>query len=98
MSGLDFDPDEFYSSDPKERAAQILIEETGLALREALQRQGVRQVAVAERLGRAQSHVSLAASGKQNLTLRSIAELAWAAGIEVEVVFKTGDKPKNGVE
>jgi predicted XRE-type DNA-binding protein len=88
MSGLDFNADEEYSSDPKERASQILIEETGLALREAIKRCGVKQVVIAKNLNRAQSHVSLAMTGRQNLTLKSLAELAWASGIEVEVVFK----------
>ena len=99
MSGLDLDLGDEYSDDPQQRTVEILIEETGLALREAIKKKGGRQVDVAAKLGRAQSHVSLAMSGRQNLTLRSMAEIAWAAGIGVEVVFtvpEEGEGSTNG--
>ena len=73
--------------DPRERAIAELIEEVGLELRVAMHRAGVSQQATARRLGKSQSHVSSALGGSRNMTLRTLAEIAWAAGLTIEFDF-----------
>jgi transcriptional regulator with XRE-family HTH domain len=56
-------------------------------LRRAIKAQGVKQKAIASRLGVAESEVSGRLSGQRNLTLASINELAGLAGLSVSVTF-----------
>jgi len=68
-----------------QEAENDLIEEVGLALREGAQSLRIRQSTLAEKIGKSQSHVSLALSGEQNMTLKSVAALAWACGLKVSI-------------
>lgn len=56
-------------------------------LRRAIKAQGVKQKAIAARLGVAESEVSGRLSGQRNLTLGSIHELADLADLSVVVTF-----------
>lgn len=85
MSALDFDPKQEYSADPRARAAEVLREEVALALREAMQRAGMKQKDLAARLDCAQSRISIALGVDRNITLRNAAEVAWAAGFRFKL-------------
>jgi transcriptional regulator with XRE-family HTH domain len=47
---------------------------------------GVSQHALAERLGVSDARVSRIMTGRENLTLRTLADLGWALGLRFEVV------------
>lgn len=54
---------------------------------------GLSQRALAERLGKDPAVVNRMLNGEQNLTLRSIAELAWALGLDVAFEFRKRREP-----
>ncbi len=47
---------------------------------------GLAQSEVARRIGRTKAHISRLLSGRRNMTLRSLADLLWACGLEVSDV------------
>lgn len=51
------------------------------AIHGAMERSGLNQTNVAERLGTTRANVSRAFSGRSNITLGTIADLAWASGM-----------------
>ena len=96
MSNIGFDKD--VEKATKKGAGDFLITETGLGLRQFLKEQELTQSGLAKKLGKKQSHISLAASGEQNMTLRTLAEIAWAGDFDVEVVFTARDDEDTGDE
>ncbi|WP_051177102.1 helix-turn-helix domain-containing protein [Rhizobium mesoamericanum] len=76
--------------DAKGRSAGRFVRRVQKELQGALVRSGLKQQQVAERLGVDRSIVNRRVTGQANLTLRSIADLAWA--MDQEIVFAL--KPK----
>ena len=78
--------------DPKKRAAGRFIGAVRKALVEAAidekKRSGISQQRVAECLGVNRSVINRMLNGSANLTLRSVAELAWALGLEPSFALK----------
>jgi predicted XRE-type DNA-binding protein len=77
---------------PKDRAAAKFIGRVRMSLLKALvhekKKSGITQQAVASKMGVNRSVVNRLIKGEANLTLRSLAEIAWAIGWEphVEIV------------
>jgi len=67
-------------------AQEGLIVTVGQAIREILESQGVTQTVLAKRLGKSEGHVSRLLNGR-NLTLRTIADIGFALGVEVRARF-----------
>lgn len=65
----------------------VLVARVAEDLRRAIKANGVKQKALAARLGISEPAVSSRLSGDQNLTLASIQELADLAGLSVSVQF-----------
>jgi predicted DNA-binding protein (UPF0251 family) len=63
----------------QERAVLLATEET-LRL---MGREGITKAALARRLGKSKAYVTQALSGGRNMTLRTLAEFAWACGASV---------------
>jgi transcriptional regulator with XRE-family HTH domain len=57
------------------------------ALAKAKDKKGLTQQALAEKLGVDRSVINRRVTGRANLTLRTLAELAWALGCELDVQF-----------
>lgn len=73
---------------PKERAAARFIGSVRKALLRAAfaekENAGVTQQSIAEKLGVNRSVINRMLKGESNLTLRSVAEIAWALGMQAE--------------
>jgi DNA-binding phage protein len=54
------------------------------ALADAIQRSGLKRSEIAARLGKNRTFVTQALSSGRNLTLASLADIAWAAGFRIE--------------
>jgi transcriptional regulator with XRE-family HTH domain len=63
-------------------------------LSEMLEKEGVKQTELAERLGKTKGFVSQILAGGRNLTLRTIADVADALGYRVRIVFSKDAKSK----
>ncbi|MBY2993800.1 helix-turn-helix transcriptional regulator [Rhizobium leguminosarum] len=74
--------------DAKSKNAGRFVRRVQKELQTALSRSGLRQQQVAERLGVDRSIINRRLSGHANLTLRSIADLAWAMDHHVEFSLK----------
>src|SRR5207245_2244862 len=61
---------------------------------EQMERSGVRKAELAERLGTSKSHITQALAGGRNLTLRTLADIAWALRCQVHVALP----PTEGVD
>lgn len=79
--------------DPRSKNAGRLVYRVQKELQDALAESGLRQQQVAERLAVDKSIVNRRFTGRANLTLRSIADLAWA--MDHDIVFQL--KPKTRV-
>ncbi len=64
----------------------MLYGETVETLRAIAQSQDLTQRELARRLGVSDARMSRIMSGRENLTLRTLADLGWATGIRFEVV------------
>ncbi len=62
-----------------------LILEASEAIYEALQHNDLNPVDLARALGKSESDISQLLNGKRNMTLRTLADIALAIGMEVEV-------------
>jgi transcriptional regulator with XRE-family HTH domain len=72
-------------------AREAFYGETMAMLRSALQAAGVSQRELARRLGVSEGRVSHLLHGTErtsNTTLKAIADVAWAIGVELEVTIK----------
>jgi len=75
---------------PKDRAAARMIGnvQRGLAKEILAQRaEGKTQKQIADAIGVNKSTISRMINGKGNITLRSLAEIAWAIGLKADVVY-----------
>lgn len=63
----------------QERLITWMTEELAAAIQES----GLTRTQVAERLGSSKAHVTQVLRGDRNLTLRSIADIAWATGYRI---------------
>ncbi|NKM11480.1 hypothetical protein GFL85_10595 [Rhizobium laguerreae] len=74
-----------FELDPKEEAVASLVAEVGKKLQRALTVRGFTQNEIAQRLDVDRSRVNRCLSGFNNLTLKSLAELAWAIDGKVKI-------------
>ena len=73
-----------------------LIEERGLALHELLNSTKVSQTLVGQRVGKPPSNVSSALSGRSNMTLRTVAGVAWACRHRLVISFEPLEDTEDG--
>lgn len=77
---------------PKDRAAGRLISQTHklltMAALESKKETGISQQAIADKLGVNRSVISRLLNGGANLTVRTVAEIAWALGFEVYFMLR----------
>jgi transcriptional regulator with XRE-family HTH domain len=66
----------------QERAIVVITE----AIAEAMESAGLRRVDIAERLEKTKGHISQVLSGRRNMTLRTLGDVLWACGLELEDV------------
>ena len=66
----------------RERCAIVLTEAIG----DAMEAAHINRSVLAERLGRHKSYVTRALSARQNITLKTLSDLLWACGMEIESV------------
>lgn len=78
---------------PKSRKAGRFIASVHRNLQKAFLETGLKQQELAAKLSIDRSIVNRRLQGKSNLTLRSIAELAWAMDNDVEIVFSKPTQP-----
>jgi antitoxin component HigA of HigAB toxin-antitoxin module len=64
---------------------ELLYGEATEALSALMTSQGISQRELAERLGISRGRVSQILSGRENLTLKTLAEVGWALGVRFEV-------------
>lgn len=84
--------------DPKERAIGRFIGSVRKALMRAAFSEKVSQQSIAKKLGVNRSVINRILKGEANLTLRSVAEIAWALGWEIDFALRKPSKasvPKN---
>ena len=60
------------------------LQETTTALAVAIEDSGFTQAQIGQRLGKSAAFVSQVLSGRRNCTLKTIAEVAWAAGARLD--------------
>ncbi len=60
------------------------LQETTTALAVAIEDSGLTQAQIGHRLGKSAAFVSQVLSGRRNCTLKTIAEVAWAAGARLD--------------
>ena len=66
----------------RERCAIVLTEAIG----DAMEAADINRSVLAERLGRHKSYVTRALSARQNITLKTLSDMLWACGMEIESV------------
>lgn len=66
-------------------AQELLMLKATEALHEAMEKTGITKTELAAKLGKTQSHVSQMLKGKRNMTLRSLADMAFAMGCEIDI-------------
>ncbi|MCG6121305.1 MAG: helix-turn-helix transcriptional regulator [Microvirga sp.] len=81
-------------NDPRARKAGRFIHRVQKELQNAFVDSGLKQQEIAERLGVNRSVVNKRLQGEANLTLRTIADLAWAMDAEIDFTLKS----RRGVE
>lgn len=74
-----------FETDPKETAAADLIAEVGRKLQQVSVSQGITQSEIADKLAINRSQVNRSLSGFNNMTLRTLAELALALNGRVKI-------------
>lgn len=73
------------AQDQREWAQEGLILEVSERIHELLEREGISKAELAERLGISKARISQLFDGSRNLTLRSLADIGWALGIEFKL-------------
>lgn len=68
----------------REFECERFLQETTAALAVAIEDSGFTQAQIGQRLGKSSAFVSQVLSGRRNCTLRTIAEVAWAAGARLD--------------
>lgn len=66
-------------------AIEGLVTEAGEFIARLMQEQGVTKAELARRLGRSRAYITQMVSGSANLTVRTLAEVAYALGAEVKL-------------
>jgi transcriptional regulator with XRE-family HTH domain len=72
-----------------EYEAERLILDTTEQLIETMKRNGITRTELARRIGKSKGHVSQLLNGERNMTLRTLAELAFALDSEVAFEVKS---------
>lgn len=81
-------------NDPRARKAGRFIHRVQKELQNAFVASGMKQQEIAEKLGVNRSVVNKRLLGEANLTLRTIADLAWAMGADIEFSLR----PRTGAD
>ncbi len=82
-------------------SSQLLLAEEELILSvteqiwELLEKKGLTKSDLAEHMGKSRSQVSQVLSGSRNMTLRTLADIAFALGERVSINFEKTQKPKD---
>jgi len=84
-----------FELDPRDEASATLVAEVGKKLQRHCVLKGFSQNELAEKLGVNRSHISRSLSGFNNLTLKTLAELAWA--MDCRVTLELQDTPSVSV-
>jgi len=66
-------------------AIEGLVTEAGEFIARLMEQQGVSKAELARRLGRSRAYVTRLLSGSANMTVRTLAEVAYALGAEVKL-------------
>ncbi len=66
-------------------AIEGLVTEAGEFIARLLQEKGVTKAELARRLGKSRAYITQMLSGSANLTVRTLAEVAYALGVEVKL-------------
>jgi transcriptional regulator with XRE-family HTH domain len=66
-------------------AIEGLVTEAGELIAKLMQEQGVSRAELARRLGKSRAYITQMLSGSANLTVRTLAEVAYALGAEVKL-------------
>jgi len=69
----------------KQYAIEGLVTEAGEFIARLMQQQGVTKAELARRLGKSRAYITQMLSGSTNLTVRTLAEVAYALGAEVRL-------------
>lgn len=80
--------DEILSEDPMGLRQEELILEATEALARALQSSGLTQNELAGHLGKTEGFISQIMDGRENLTLRTLADVAGALGYKVQIQLR----------
>ena len=72
---------------------EYLILDASERILQAMEEAGLTQADVAKQLDCSPGHISQLLNGERNMTLRSLADLAWATGCRVEVRLQPGEQP-----
>lgn len=84
-----------FEVNPREAASTVLISRTARELRNALgvkkASDGLTQAEVAEKLQTDKATLTKCLSGFRNITLKTLSDIAWAIGAEIEIKVKVPD-------
>ncbi|AVA20690.1 helix-turn-helix domain-containing protein [Rhizobium sp. NXC24] len=99
-SYLDDDQEGLFALDPKSEAVAVFVNAVGTELQGAFAQRKhdckLTQQDLAKSLGVDRSRIHRCLSGSNNLTLESVAELAWAMGGRPEFKIVLNDLPESG--
>lgn len=76
-------------------AQEELIVEASDCICDELERQNLSRATLAERLGRSKAYVTQMLNGSRNMTLRTLADAAYALGKHVRIQFEDPDESEN---
>ena len=83
---------EILSANPEFRkslAVESLVLEAGELIARLMESRGVNRAELARRLGKSRAWVTQLLNGRANLTLKTLAEVAWALGAEVQLAGRS---------
>jgi len=82
--------------DPRRLEQQLLLLDAAEQISILMQRQGVTRTELARRIGKSKGFVTQILNGQHNMTLRTLADLAWAldARVRVAEVEDAASSPK----
>lgn len=73
-----------------------LIVDVAEAVQERLEQRGMSRSALAERLGTSRGYITQVLSGSRNMTLRTLADIAWALGTRLIAELEDGHEWTTG--
>lgn len=82
----------------REFEVERFVQEMTAALASAIEDSSLSQTEVAQKLGKSGAFVSQVLSGRRNCTMRTLAEVAWAANARLEVSWSVSQPSVSAVE